>query len=144
VGEELGDLSAHRAFLETFGYQVCVCSSQEQAVRSLQSEVFDFVLLNQASPRLDWRGVLEHAIAIDRHTPVLVVTRCIDMPSYLDAMYLGAIDYVEEPASRSELVRLIEAHLPLQARASSIGREMTEALPRKQSSEIFSARPYGI
>ena len=68
--------------------------------------------------RLDWRGVLEHAIAIDRRRPVLVVTRCIDMPSYLDAMQLGAIDYVEEPLNPSEVVRLIEAHLPPQARAS--------------------------
>ncbi len=118
VGEDLGDLTACRAFFEIFGYHVVLCSSHERAVRSLQSEVFDFVLLNQGSPSLDWRGVLEHAIAIDRRRPVLVVTRCIDMPSYLDAMQLGAIDYVEEPLNPSEVVRLIEAHLPPQARAA--------------------------
>jgi DNA-binding NtrC family response regulator len=83
----------------------------------------DFVLLNQGSPRLDWRGVLEQAIAIDKRTPVLVVTRCIDIPSYLDAMQLGAIDYVEEPLKPSEVVRLVEAHLPPQTRAASEHRE---------------------
>ena len=67
--------------------------------------------------------MLEQAIAIDRHTPVLVLTRCIDMPSYLDAMQLGAIDYVEEPATRSELVRLLEAYLRPQARASEHRKE---------------------
>jgi DNA-binding NtrC family response regulator len=123
VGEDLADLVACRAFFEPFGYQVAVCRSHEQAVRSLQSEVFDFVLLNQGSPRLDWRGVLEQAIAIDKRTPVLVVTRCIDMPSYLDAMQFGAIDYVEEPLKPSEVVRLMEAHLPPQARAASEHRE---------------------
>ena len=121
VGEDLGDLVACRAFFEPFAYQVAVCRSHEQAVRSLQSEVFDFVLLNQGSPRLDWRGV--QAIAIDKRTPVLVVTRCIDIPSYLDAMQLGAIDYVEEPLKPSGVVRLMEAHLPPQARSASEHRE---------------------
>jgi DNA-binding NtrC family response regulator len=123
VREDLADPAACRAFFEKFGYQVVACSSQEQAARSLRSEVFDFVLLNQGSPRLNWRGVLEHAIAVDRRTPVLVVTRCIDMPSYLDAMQLGAIDYVEEPPTRSELVRLLEAYLRPQARASQHRKE---------------------
>jgi len=36
-------------------------------------------------------------VAIDRRTPVLVITRSVDISSYLDAMHLGAIDYVEEP-----------------------------------------------
>ena len=57
-------------------------------------------------------------MAINRRMPVLVVTRCIDMPSYLDAMQLGALDYVEEPLNPPDIVRLIEAHLPLQPRAS--------------------------
>jgi len=123
VTEDLGDLTASRAFFEKFGYQVVACSSHQQAAHSLRCEVFDFVLLNQGSPKLDWRGVLEHAIAIDRRMPVLVVTRCIDMPSYLDAMQLGAIDYVEEPATQSELVRLLEVYLRPQARASEYRKE---------------------
>ena len=118
VREDLADLTASRAFFESFGYEVVMCSSHEQAAHFLQSEGFDLVLLNQGSPRLDWRGVLERAIAIDRHTPVLVITRSVDISSYLDAMYLGALDYVEEPLNPPEIVRLIEAHLPPKARAS--------------------------
>ena len=118
VREDLGDLAACRLFFESFGYEVVTCSSHAQAARSLQAEGFDLVLLNQGSPRLDWRGVLERAIAIDRHTPVLVITRSVDISSYLDAMQLGALDYVEEPLNPPEIVRLIEAHLPLRPRTS--------------------------
>ena len=32
--------------------------------------------------------MLEQAIAIDRHTPAVVLTRSVDMPWYLDAMQL--------------------------------------------------------
>jgi hypothetical protein len=58
VGKSLGDLTARGVFLESFGYQVVACSSHAQAVRSMQSEAFDFVLLIQGSRfqlvALDW------------------------------------------------------------------------------------------
>jgi len=58
VGENLGGLPARGAFLESLGYQVVTCCSQDEAVRSLQSQVFDFVLLSQGSRSqlvaLDW------------------------------------------------------------------------------------------
>jgi hypothetical protein len=57
VGEDLGGLTASRPLLESLGYQIAACC-YEQAVRSLQSEAFDFVLLNQGSRSqlvaLDW------------------------------------------------------------------------------------------
>ena len=58
VGNNVRGLAARGTFLESFDYQVVACSSHEQAVRSLQSEVFDFVLLSQGSRSqlvaLDW------------------------------------------------------------------------------------------
>jgi two-component system, response regulator, stage 0 sporulation protein F len=140
VREDLGDLMACDVFFDSFSYEVVTCSSDEQAARSLQSEGFDLVLLNQGSPRLDWRGVLERAIAIDRHTPVLVITRSVDMSSYLDAMYLGALDYVEEPLTLPDIVRLIEAHLPLKPRASEPRKEHDWPSPRKQISPLLILR----
>src|SRR5215470_6351646 len=38
VREDVGDLTASRAFFESFGYEVVACSSHEQAAHSLQSE----------------------------------------------------------------------------------------------------------
>ena len=58
VGKSLGGLTARGVFLESFGYQVVACCSHAQAVRSMQSEAFDFVLLIQGSRSLlvalDW------------------------------------------------------------------------------------------
>jgi len=50
--------------------------------------------------------VLDHAMQMDRHRPVLVLTRCIDMHCYLEAMQMGAIDYLEKPVPPTDLVRL--------------------------------------
>jgi len=54
VGEDLGDLTAYRLFLEGSGCQVVACSSYEQAARSLQSRAFDFVLLGSLLVALEW------------------------------------------------------------------------------------------
>ena len=43
--------------------------------------------------------------------PVLVLTECLDMDSYLEAMQLGAVDYVEKPLRPDEVARLVETHV---------------------------------
>jgi DNA-binding NtrC family response regulator len=55
--------------------------------------------------------VLERAVEIDRHLPVLVTARCPSKKCYLDAMQLGAVDYLEEPVPPETLVWVIETHL---------------------------------
>jgi hypothetical protein len=54
VGKGLGDLTACRSVLERSGCQVFACSSYEQAVRSLEYQAFDFVLLGSVLVALEW------------------------------------------------------------------------------------------
>ena len=41
----------------------------------------------------------------------MVLTRCVDMQCYLEAMQMGAVDYLEKPLSDAEIVHLVETHL---------------------------------
>ena len=66
LGEDLGDQTAFRSFLETSGCQVVACSSYEQAVRSLQSEAFDFVLLGSVLVALEWGRRAPAKVSIGR------------------------------------------------------------------------------
>ena len=72
VGKTLRGLAARGVFLESFGYQVVACCSHDQAVRSLQSEVFDFVLLSQGNRSLlvalDWGGRPQAKVSVMRAT----------------------------------------------------------------------------
>jgi FixJ family two-component response regulator len=54
---------------------------------------------------------VERAIEKDRRIPVLVLARSVDMGCYLEAMQLGAFDYLEKPVSASEVVRLVATHI---------------------------------
>ncbi len=48
----------------------------------------------------------------DRNVPVLVMTRHHNMGSYIEAMQLGAVDYLEKPIALKDFAWEIDAYLP--------------------------------
>jgi DNA-binding NtrC family response regulator len=112
VDHDCSDLDRQAdALRQQRGYDVQVCSHYDEGVQRLEREPFDFVLVCQGSPGFEGRSVLERAIAIDRRMPVLVVTRHPNMRCYLEAMQLGAFDYVEKPVEPSALAKIVEMHM---------------------------------
>lgn len=99
------------------GFDVKSCRSVTEGERLLEKEHYDFVLLEQGTHAFEGRRVLERVAAIDRHLPAVVVTRCVDMQCYLEAMQMGAVDYLEKPLSESEVLRVVETHIPPRATA---------------------------
>jgi DNA-binding NtrC family response regulator len=118
VGEDAGDLHYYCDILKGYGYQVRMCNSFQEGVRLLADGVFHFVMVSQGTPNFEGSIVLKRAIEISRSLPVLVVARCLDMGCYLEAMQLGAVDYLVEPLRVSEIVRVLEGHPPVQSLAA--------------------------
>jgi two-component system OmpR family response regulator len=111
VEEDLNDLRIFAPSLERFGYQVRACARYSDAVRCLEQEPFDFIVVSQGGPEFEGRPVLERARELNRRAPILIVTRCPDMKCYLEAMQLGALDYVEKPHLASQLAWMVETYL---------------------------------
>jgi DNA-binding NtrC family response regulator len=118
VVEEPEALHYYCHILEGSGYQVRACQSYAEGVCCLESEVFDFVMVSQGSRHFEGRCVLERAIEIDRRLPVVVVARALDVPCYLEAMHLGAVDYLEEPVTVAEMGRVLRNHPPIWSKAA--------------------------
>jgi DNA-binding NtrC family response regulator len=110
VDEEAGDLRTLRLTLEGQGFQVSTCPTYEAGIQRLEAEPFDFVVVSQGTQAFEGRRILNRAMELDRHRPVLVVTRFLEMPCYLEAMQMGAIDYLEKPIPPAELLRFVRAH----------------------------------
>jgi DNA-binding NtrC family response regulator len=110
IDEEAGDLRTLRLTLEGQGFQIFSCPTYEAGIQCLETEPFDFVVVSQGTKAFEGRKVLTRAMELDRHRPVLVVTRCLEMPCYLEAMQMGAIDYLEKPIPPADLLRFIHAH----------------------------------
>jgi DNA-binding response OmpR family regulator len=111
VDEEAGDLRILRLILEGQGFEVFACTSFEAGLQCLETETFDFVMVSQGTQAFEGRRVLDRAMQLNRHLPVLVLTRCIEMPCYLEAMQMGAIDYLEKPVPPADLLRFVRAHV---------------------------------
>jgi DNA-binding response OmpR family regulator len=105
------DLEYLRSVLEAEGFEVCAYLGCAEGLARLDEQTFDFVLVDQGGPAFEGRAVLQRAIELDRHMPVVVLTRCLDMGCYLEAVQLGAVDYVEKPLSPAGTLRLAETHL---------------------------------
>ena len=110
VDEEAGDLKNLRLILEGQGLEVYTCTTYEAGVLCLEAEPFDFVMVSQGSCAFEGKRVLDRAMQLDRRRPVLVLTRCIDMNCYLEAMQMGAIDYLEKPVPPLDLLRFVRTH----------------------------------
>ena len=118
VAEDPEDLQYCFNILEEYGYRVRRCDSYQEGVRCLADEVFDFVMVSQGTPNFEGSCVLKRATENNRSLPVLVVARCLDMGCYLEAMQLGAVDYLVEPLTVSEIGRVLENHPPFKSMAA--------------------------
>jgi DNA-binding NtrC family response regulator len=111
VDEDLRDMSEYCGMLRERGYEVhCVCSYAEGA-SCLNCEPVDLVIVSQGSPAFEGRRVMERAIEKDRRITVLVLARSVDMGCPLEAMKLGAFDYLEKPVSAGEMLTLVATHI---------------------------------
>ncbi len=111
VDDNLEDLRWCSAILEHEGYEVDACNSYVEGAARASTGRYDFVLVDQGGPNFAGQEVVKQATEMNRHTPVLVVTRCLEMSAYLEAMQLGALDYLEMPVPAPFLLREIESHV---------------------------------
>jgi len=105
------DLEYYRSVLLGQGHSVTACTSYTEGALLLKWDSFDLIIVSQGSRSFEGRVLVERAIEIDRHLPVLVLTECLDIGCYLEAMHLGAADYVEKPLRADEVARLVESQV---------------------------------
>ena len=118
VDEDPADLVYYRTVLQRAGCAVVTCNSYDEALDCLDAERFDLVVLSQGSSAFEGRRVLEKAMALDRGGQVLVVAHVLNMSCYLEAMQLGARDYLEEPVPEQDMIRAAETCLSSRALAA--------------------------
>jgi DNA-binding NtrC family response regulator len=83
--------------LKAQGYEPRCVGTVANAKTALGSEEFAAVLLDMFLPDGDGKTVLAHALELDPPPAVLVMTARADIRGAVDAMKLGAADYIEKP-----------------------------------------------
>jgi DNA-binding response OmpR family regulator len=97
ISDNLQDCLTYGACLPTSSYDLVVCSSFSAGADLVEKEEFDFVIVDQGGEQFEARMVLQRAAQFHPRPPVLVVARILNLQCYLDALELGAVDYLERP-----------------------------------------------
>jgi DNA-binding NtrC family response regulator len=110
VFEELEDLEDYGSLLCTLGYSIRMCNSAAEGIKALETENFILVIVGQGTPAFEGRQVLERSLQLQPSVRVLIIARALNVHCYLDAMDLGAIDYLERPEPE-DMAWVVSAHI---------------------------------
>ncbi len=89
------------------GYEVSEAESLEQAEAKQQLDNFDLILSDLRLPGEPGTTVIEKAAA----SPVVIMTSYASIHSAVEAMRLGAVDYIAKPFDHDEMLLTIERAL---------------------------------
>jgi two-component system, NtrC family, response regulator AtoC len=93
------------------GYEVASAADGQAGIRLLAAHPFDFVLTDLKLPDVSGLRVLEASRAAQPRVPVVVLTGYGTVGAAVEAMKLGAYDFLEKPLELDDLSRLIEQAL---------------------------------
>jgi len=90
------------------GYDVASAADGRAGIRLLGERAFDFVLTDLKLPDVSGLEVLEASRTAQPRVPVVVLTGYGTVGTAVEAMKLGAYDFLEKPLEIDDLSRLIE------------------------------------
>jgi two-component system response regulator PilR (NtrC family) len=89
--------------LEKEGYDVLTAAGGEPAIEALHRESVDAVITDLRMPKVDGLQVLRVAKEISPDTAVIVITAVASTETAVEAMKLGAYDYITKPFKLDEV-----------------------------------------
>ncbi|TAM46536.1 MAG: sigma-54-dependent Fis family transcriptional regulator [Gammaproteobacteria bacterium] len=120
--------AALKRLLERRGYQAVEAGSVEEARARIEETSFDLVLADLRLPGAAGTDM----IAIARDTPVLIMTSYASVKSAVEAMKLGAVDYIAKPFDHDELLlqvqRILQNRL-LARQAEALKSDVSRSYP---------------
>jgi DNA-binding NtrC family response regulator len=100
-----------RQKLEGLGAHVTDVADGASALRALEGSVFDLVMLDYRLPDMTGLDILSRIRETDKDIVVIMMTAFSTIESAVDAMKLGAYDYVTKPFNMDQLLRTVNTAL---------------------------------
>jgi DNA-binding NtrC family response regulator len=109
------------------GHKVVTASRGDVAIRTLESQAFDLVVTDLKLPEASGLEVLETARTTQPRAPVLMMTAHGTLDTVVQALRLGAQDFIEKPFDIEEMEARIEKALEQGDLAATV-RDLRETL----------------
>lgn len=107
VDDEMVVRDSLKEWLEDEGFRVETADSGVQAVEKLTQGAFHLLLLDIKMPGMDGVEVLRRAKAMRPDLPVVMMTAYATVETAVEAMKIGAMDYLMKPFNPDALVPLV-------------------------------------
>src|SRR5215469_11303898 len=92
-----------RSELPRLGHEVTVCPDGRAALKVLEKSTFDAAILDLRMPGMTGIEVLEHLKKVSPDTEAIVMTGHATMETAIEAVRLGALDYMTKPCKLSQI-----------------------------------------
>ena len=130
VDDEVELKNALVEMLNAQGYEALGCASGRAALVALRERNFDVLLSDLMMPEMDGVALLGRALEIDQNLVCIIMTGQGTIQTAVDAMKVGAFDYVLKPFR-------LQALLPVLTRAINVRRLRQENLQLRETLAIY-------
>jgi len=93
------------------GYRVHISTGGHEALTLLKEGRFDLVIMDLRMPSRSGLDLLRNIRAMTLLIPVVVITVHGEWTSYMEAMNIGAVDYLTKPVRRGDILTTIRKAL---------------------------------
>lgn len=115
VDDEIDMLALLKRIIEgKTDYEITVTSEPRNVLRLIQDNYFDLVLLDLKTPGLSGMEVLRQIKETEPDITVIIITAYGTIESAVDAMKIGAFDFIIKPFRPEQILLTIERAMELQ------------------------------
>jgi DNA-binding NtrC family response regulator len=118
IDDDQDYLHSVRRVLAKDPYQVSISTDPNQALALMAERTFDVVLLDLRMPNRDGLSVLEEIARLHPEVPVIMLTGHGNVQLAVQAIKLGAADFLEKPCPATVLRQALAHHCSLHAERS--------------------------
>jgi two-component system response regulator HydG len=107
VDDEQGILDVVSRFAERAGFEVAACSRGREAIALIQARRPDLVLVDLRMPEVGGIDILRSIRDVDAHCQAVLMTGYASVETAVEAVKLGAMDYLTKPLDFGRLEQLL-------------------------------------
>ncbi|NOD91973.1 response regulator [Ruegeria sp. HKCCD4884] len=132
VEDDTAVLNSLCAVLEAYGYQTEPLTSAEAFLDQFDRHANSCLIMDLRLPGMSGMELLKHLSETDARCPVIVITAHGDVPAAVQAMRLGAVDFIEKPPPVEQILEAIKSA------ETSIANKPISTVPKKIVEERLS------
>jgi len=135
VDDEPAALKLLKDILSTEGFRVRLFNNGGLALRSVEAEIPELILLDIRMPGMDGFEVCRRLKSSEKlkDIPVIFISAAVDLEDKVKAFQAGGVDYIVKPFQREEVIARVRTHVALNQSLREL-KSVAESLRKSEAS----------